>query len=188
MSTRTRSAPARRPARSFTVSGNTIGSVASSENAPTNWAKLCPSGNATIHDEQTFLNGLVTCFDFRNLHAHHGDHSMQHGTKRAAPAIQKRDRFDCHRTGLPGAVGDRPTGPAPRSRIWHRGPRRGLRGRLNPPPSCRLPIRRTSLGDRAPHGSKIRVGPGAGPGAAPGAAPHVPTRRGSAGPSPGVRP
>ena len=25
----------------------------------------------------------------------------------AAPALQKRDRFDCHRTGLPGAVGDR---------------------------------------------------------------------------------
>ena len=38
------------------------------------------------------------------------------------------------------------------------------------------------------HGSKIRSGPGAGPSQGPGAAPHVRVRRGSVGPSSGVRP
>ena len=60
MSTRTRSVLARRPARSFTVSGRAIGLLASSENASTNWASFAPRGNATIHDEQTFWNGLIS--------------------------------------------------------------------------------------------------------------------------------
>jgi hypothetical protein len=28
-------------------------------------SEVCPSGNATIHDEQSFLNGLVTALTFR---------------------------------------------------------------------------------------------------------------------------
>jgi len=38
---------------------------------------LCPSGNATIHDEQTFLNGLVGALTGGHLHAHDGDDTVR---------------------------------------------------------------------------------------------------------------
>ena len=40
---------------------------------------VCPSGNATIHDEQSFLNGLVSALTGGDLLTDHGADPLRHG-------------------------------------------------------------------------------------------------------------